>query len=424
MEKSIVASIKIRDFPFPFKAALAICSDIDNCDLNNFIRIHRFLNSKKYGIGLPVADSFFGFANNSHQLSYLNLDGSVRCKEAEFIRQAIKDGIIDSLHSWGDFNDAPPNFKLLQNIANKLTNEFVHYGLNIPIWINHGSPNNHQNLFSRLCSKYHGDDPKSPLYTMPLIKQLGIKYYWGSELVDWPLSSSNLKFFKKNKIIILNTSKNFIKMLLNKSQYTRSKKQVTLLMNRVTLRDKNILFGFNRFARHPNKSERWMADRNSLRYSLDKMILEELINDEGYLIIYTHFAKPKIEKTIFEKKDEESLLLLFEYYQKKIIWVATTSTLLQFKTVRDYIQWEVTIDKKNDIIINITGINCPVSGRYIPTEKDISGIYFYTPFLDKTSIKLAGRDVHVKKNPSGNIGKLDGWLGFDIAGVPKTQLIE
>jgi hypothetical protein len=43
---------------------------------------------------------------------------------------------------------------------------------------------------------------------MPYVKQLGVKYYWGSEIIGWPLSSHTGANFKKNKGIIVNKIKN------------------------------------------------------------------------------------------------------------------------------------------------------------------------------------------------------------------------
>ena len=49
-------NVSLRKFPFPYRCALAISSDIDNASsLNNFVEFMEFLNTKrqtKYGLGL------------------------------------------------------------------------------------------------------------------------------------------------------------------------------------------------------------------------------------------------------------------------------------------------------------------------------------------------------------------------------------
>ncbi|MCW5198143.1 hypothetical protein VU06_00150 [Desulfobulbus sp. F3] len=411
-------AIKIRNFPYPFKSGLAICSDIDECDIDNFIKIHRFVNSKKTGLGLPIADSFFGATNNPNQISYFDFNGEKRSREAEFIRQAIKDGLIDSLHSWGDFNHAPPEPIFLHSIASKMMEECILYNLKIPVWINHGSPYNHQNLFSRLCTEYQGDNPSSPLYTMQFIKKIGIKYYWGSELVAWPLSSRA----SGRRRIAINHIKNIAKILFMKYRLVKSSQQITLLSHPTVLRDGSSLIAFNRFASHPKESERWMAARTSLRYSLAREVLEQLIQEEGYLLIYVHLAKPVSDKKdIFDKNDENALKLLSDYYNKKTIWVAPTSKILQFKTTIDYIKWK-SVDVDGKIFINIIGIEDPINGMYVPPVSELSGICFYSPSVESTEILLAEKKIAVKIFSKDREGS--GWIGFEIADVPKTELVE
>jgi hypothetical protein len=55
-----------RRFPYPYKATLAICSDVDGMAAARFKRIHRFLNTRTKniphygdGLGLDIGDSFF-----------------------------------------------------------------------------------------------------------------------------------------------------------------------------------------------------------------------------------------------------------------------------------------------------------------------------------------------------------------------------
>ena len=71
--------VQVRKFPYPFKCAFSISSDIDNASsLESFIHFMDFLNSEKQtiygpGLGLEVGNSFWFFnGSKSFQLSYFN----------------------------------------------------------------------------------------------------------------------------------------------------------------------------------------------------------------------------------------------------------------------------------------------------------------------------------------------------------------
>lgn len=409
-------TMKLRAFPYPFNAGLAICSDIDECDYETFIKIHRYIN---LDLGLPVSDSFFGIANSINKLAYFNPDGSDRPHEAEFIRQAICDGLIDSLHSWGDFSALPPEPSFLQNIAKKLTDDIVKYNLSIPIWINHGSPNNYQNLFARVHPEYQGDNPFSSMYTMNFIKAIGVKYCWLSELLKWPLSSNDQKI--KLKIFIFNFLKNIIKILSGKSVRIKSYRQVTQLINTIELRDRSKLLSFGRFSSYP-EGKIWVANRNTLRYSLSREVLVNLLYEEGCMIIYTHLAKPISQQdVIFDEEDQKALENLYSLYQKKKILVASTSKLLQFKMIHDNLKWN-SAETSEGLVVDITGVDDPIGGMRVPSIKELEGICFYSPVPDKTRIMLSSVDI-----PSvifSSDSKNGGWVGFNMSEAPKTGILK
>ena len=67
--------IWIRKFPYPFKAALAICSDIDETQtIEEFLEIQRFLCSEDStrlgeGLGLEIGNSFY-FYDEKRRFSF------------------------------------------------------------------------------------------------------------------------------------------------------------------------------------------------------------------------------------------------------------------------------------------------------------------------------------------------------------------
>ena len=95
----------------PFKAALAVCSDIDYATPGYFSDLHAFLNGSGEtrfgpGLGLDIADSFWFYNANPETpegISYFEGTGDQE-KDAAVIRAGIREGRIDALHAYGDFS--------------------------------------------------------------------------------------------------------------------------------------------------------------------------------------------------------------------------------------------------------------------------------------------------------------------------------
>ena len=106
-----MTKIFLRKFPYPYKAGMAICSDIDGTSFDNFLQIHCFLNSDKHstlgrGLNLPIADSFWMYDQpdaTDSAFSYFDMHGK-ETSHAPFIREMIRAGICDVMHSYGNFS--------------------------------------------------------------------------------------------------------------------------------------------------------------------------------------------------------------------------------------------------------------------------------------------------------------------------------
>ena len=63
--------VELRKFPYPYKAAFTICSDIDNTEtVEEFIKIHNIINRTDTDscLGLDIGDSFW-FYNEQQELN-------------------------------------------------------------------------------------------------------------------------------------------------------------------------------------------------------------------------------------------------------------------------------------------------------------------------------------------------------------------
>lgn len=417
--KNLKKQVSIRPFPFPYKAGLALCSDIDGCDKKTFIQAHQTLNSDKTGLGLPVADSFFGTGQNPEQLAYFCPDGATRSKDADFIKQAILHGLVDSLHSWGDFNNHPPEPGFIRPMAKKLCNDLNKHKIKIPVWINHGTPDNHQNFMARLQPGYQGDNPSSSCYTADIANQLGVKFFWWSELVAWPLSANKNQKAGHLFRLSVNAAKNLAKTAFLKKNFKRSAIQLTELALPVTLRDGQKVFGFTRFSQH--RDGIWtLPTRHTLRHSLCSQVLDNLIKREGYLIIYSHLGLPKPgPEPLFPIKDYMALLDLANRFDKGDIWVAPTSHLLFHWLLVRYLEWDI-FEQGENLVIHIQSINDPVSGPRTPKPVDLAGLSFYTPRPEHTIFRIGGKDIRPQAYGSDHTKKP--CAGFPPLPAPNIEL--
>ncbi|MBP2675549.1 MAG: hypothetical protein H6Q84_2389, partial [Deltaproteobacteria bacterium] len=92
-----------RNFPYPFRAMMSICSDLDETPNETvYLETIRFLNGTKVttmgqGLGLEIGNTMY-FDMPENQFSYWNSSEGGR----EAVRMLVQSGHIDCLHSFGD----------------------------------------------------------------------------------------------------------------------------------------------------------------------------------------------------------------------------------------------------------------------------------------------------------------------------------
>lgn len=411
----------LRPFPYPFRAALALCSDVDCCDRATFIKVHRHLNDPHRGLGLPVADSFFPLGREPGQLSLFLPDGRTPSPDADLILAALRAGLIDSLHSWGDFNGCPPNPPKLRTLAESCTDLLLGEGLPVRVWINHGDPLNRQNLPARLQPDYSGDNPASPYYTADLVRRLGVKFAWCSELLPWPLSPRRLRLTRLWARLAVNTGKNLAKLVLGQWRQRRGAASLTRLCQPVSLADGSSLLAFHRFNQHPEGL--WgRPSRHTLRYALHPQTLRDLLDQEGFLVIYTHFGLPQnAAGNLFPEPDCQALGNLARHYQEGRIWVAPTGRLLTFWLLQHFLVWEAVWEAEG-LVITLQALDDPVTGRRRPRPEEVAGLCFYSPRPEATSLRLDGRELPAQIYPADHTGQAS--VGLPPAPPPRLDALE
>ena len=409
--------VELRRFPYPYRAALAICSDIDDCTLEVFRQAHYLLNER---LGLPVADSFFGRGRTRGQMAYFEDDYKTPSEAAPVIRRAIQAGLIDSLHTWGDFNEVPPDPDRMRQMAERLCGELDKYGLPIKVWINHGDPFNYQNFKSRAAPTYQGDDPDSPYYTLDLVRQMGVKYFWLSEAFRFPLSGR----------LTVGSPRIWARLaeplLRNVVRYVRRRRVNIMypweplhLIRPESLRDGRLVLRFNRFNYGPDF---WGPTRHTIGHAICPQTLDRLASEEGYAILYAHLGVPmEVEGGLFPQQDWQALADLARRYHEGAIWVTPTARLLDYRLAVEYLDWEVR-DTQGISRINIVSLQDPVQGPRLPTEEELAGLCFYVPEARRAEIRIGDRETSFLRFPKDRTGRES--IGLAPAAAPDFRSLE
>jgi hypothetical protein len=386
--------IRLRTFPYPYRAAVAICSDIDDTTPRLFTAVHRLLScegdtSYGPGLGLEAADSLFVWSNQERVVGLLDHSDNPTTWAAS-LATLCQAGWIDSIHALGDFNAVQGFSRRRAESAYRLLGEM---GIRLKVWINHGNSDNKQNFYARLGTSFSGDEPGSDFYHHDLAAEYGIRYYWWHELTDLPLSPARPAIPRLYARLCSNSLKNAGKRLLGRSAMrrpTQSHKDVLLPMQ---LRDGGRIQAFTRYNSHPDGI--WTRPgRHTFRYQLTEEFLCRLIRWQGCAVVYTHLGQPAWdgESPLFEPEDLEALLLLKDHAQNGEILVATTLRLLDYLTLRRYLRWEVK-EEDGGKVIDLKAIDDPVDGRRVPEEAELRGLAFYCADPRKTSVRLCGTAI-------------------------------
>lgn len=372
---------RVRRAPYPYQAALAICSDIDGSTLREFIGYHRFLNTLEEtpwgkGVGLDIGDSFWMFAmnndgaihdydgaTNENIMTYFQ-DGAGTEKYAKDILRYFQAGWIDSMHSFGDFSQVDETQPIYIRDYGNLAFETMREKNLLPsIWINHGNAANLQNVRNPAyktprLSYQQGGDPKSENYHTDVTVAGGLKYFWFSK----PFATFS---------------------------------QASPLFP-VTLQDGQKVWGFNRhtgeqkgfgfFGKHEYHWSIYDVDQQ-----LSAAHLDELTQKQGIAIVAQHLGTSNGDY-ILPKVAVDAFRLLAEYEQRNDILVARTSRLLEFVRARDYLNYTYTKESAGEII-DILTIDDPVLGQEPARAEALKGISFHVDDAQTATILIGGKAV-------------------------------
>jgi len=378
----------LRKFPFPYRAALAVSSDVDNTpSLEVYLAIMDYLNSTRQtpfgpGLGLEVGNSFWFFnATPSPQLTYFSDYGGTQTAFAPHCREFWQSGHVDILHTYGNFNEG--GFQ--RRYAETAVEELYKRDAQLPVWVNHGTPLNHQNLGpGETC---YGAVPDHPAYHMDLTKSAGCRYFWLGRM-------THILGQDATKTLSVQT-KNFVQSILMRIKY-RSVTKDTLfdpenrLLLPAALQDDSQVYEFQRWVNAWGEIK--TLDSREFGIQLRPSYLRTLIRNEGFLIVYTHFCENLELEAGLTMMLRSNLAHLQQLYAEGQLLVTTTSRLLRFREVNAHLEYAFKPEGEGILVEIQDRLTTPV-GMSDLSLNDLQGLTFYLEGPDGVQISFRGQQV-------------------------------
>ena len=403
-------------YPYPYKAAFTVASDIDSANIARFRGVHALFcgrevikeNSPEWqtlglttncprfdqdsggvrGLGLDFADSFFlvGDPTTFGMYRYVRerdcfVEGSQEGMDcASLVRQWIKEGAVDSYHAFLHYK---------RHQVEPLLKEFYAFcereAVDKPrVWINHSWPVTPSGLcpdklqsrwphrLARLAARnvlgpfmgrkrrplryafvrYHGDTPGSPYYVNDLLAANGLRYVW-----------------------LNRQTPHYDCLALPESLQNKR----STILQPITMDDGVRYYEFQRYCSPPpsaGDSNAYLRDSKEgfdASVAITEKNLEELCRSEGTCILYTHWTHFRSVPLANETIDRFDLLRRWQEAGK--IWITSTARLLEWTRLRTFLKIVCRREGKQ-LVVDIEGLEDPVFGRESLELKDLDGVCF------------------------------------------------
>jgi len=395
------AGVSLREFPFPFRCALTISSDVDGTtSVGEFLTIQEFLNTRNQtplgqGLGLEIGNTFFAKSDRFGFLSPNPVD-------REVILDLLRSGYVDGIHSF----DMARTREEIERVVETLSTA----GASIDVWINHGTAPSNLGPGSGCLGD---DDGSVPYHTDFSVNRLGYEFVWmgavsGIVGQGRPISSASFVdgFDRRHPIrsLLNNVAQEQMKFTLaalGSSRY--SMRRYNELVRVARLDDGQPVFEFTRSNQCPSGLWGECATAPGLADTLRDEVLDALVDGGGYMIVYTHLGKNEGFPHL-PPPTVQALRSLAERNRSGTVWVTTTSRLLRYYVNKTYLQWEASgSGGETEIVIQTT--QDPVRGVLEPDVEALGGVTFYVEDPEKTTVLLSGEKIEVVMNPPDGSGR-------------------
>jgi hypothetical protein len=378
------STVSIRHAPWPYRAVLAICSDLDETpSAQTYLEIARFLNTTEDtamgpGVGLEVGNSIF-FDMAPGQFSYWGADDASR----EMVRTLVHSGHVDAIHSWGDLATE-------RRHAERNLGELERHGCRLEVWIDHSKAASN---FGPDIMVGTGDLPGAAAYHADLTLAYGVRYVWRGRTTG--LAGQDVGIRPGSVLPMLRASrpassawaalKELVKTGLGRMGHSRwAMYGANRLCRPTTLRDGRPIWEFLRSNPSwggPGES----ATADGLAEVLTPRMMARLVHCGGSCILYTHLGKVRDPRRPFGPATQASLRHLARLRDDGHVFVTTTRRLLRYRIVRDQLRYQATT-AGDRIVLRLGPIDDPVTGTRRPSADDLQGLCFQAE---------AGRDLEL-----------------------------
>ena len=392
-------AVSRRRLPYPYRALLAISSDLDETpDRHVYRESMRFLNTTETtamgpGLGLEVGNSIY-FDMPPEQFSYWGTDDAGRA----MVRTLIRSGHVDCLHSFGDLATSRAH-------AGRALEELSRHHCRLAVWVDHAvAPSN----FGEDIMCGAGDVPGSDAYHADLTCGFGVEYVWRGRVTsvigqDIPRDLRGICGRRHPVASTRTLAKELAKGVLGR---LGSPKYAMHGPNRV-LRAERLRSG-HRVSEFIRSNPYWGGvNRGETAVGLADVLvepmLERLVEREGVCVLYTHLGKITHRDAPFGPRTRAALERLARWSREGKVLVTTTRRLLGYCRATRQVTLRPSAER-DGLRIDVTVAG--ESGQPSLGLPDLEGLTVYVADPARTRVLLDGREVtELRRNGPDHTGR-------------------
>jgi len=410
--QAAASGVALRPWPYPYEAALAICSDLDETPTaDDYFDMMRLLNTSGPtrlgpGAGLEVGNSIY-FDMPASQFSYWNADDRARAA----VRRLIQSGHIDCLHSFG-------NLATTRAHAGRALDELARHDCAMKVWIDHAvAPSN----FGADIMQGSGDLEGSAAYHADLTCGFGIEYVWRGRVTsvigqDVPRRLGGIARWRHPAASSVTAAKEAAKGWLARAgsaKYDSHRANDLIWPSR--LRSGQPVHEFLR----ANPSWAGISvyeTADGLGEVITNEFLRTLDARGGGCILYTHLGKMRQAGRVLVPSAREALERTADAFSSGRLLVTTTRRLLDFCRARRTVTW--TAESLDDGRVTID-MRTP-SASWID-DRLLAGLTFHVANPSRTTLTVDGqRELPIRQNPKDSTGRASisvPWPRLEFPGI-------
>lgn len=392
------ARVTLRDFPYPYRAALTITGDLDDLRTrSDFVDLVRFLGTDAEtpvgrGLALQLSHSFWFYdASGQCEFTVFRGDSPELTPHADLIAELIRTGHLDTMHTYGNFSGGG----FVRDHAERALAFLRERDLSVPVWVNHGGPLNTQMIGD--LPEQRGDDPGAAEYHADLMVECGVRYVERFEIVH--TVGQDVTPTPRDRAVQLVEAARY---LMAGDRARASTPLRNSLLCPCVLGDGRKVFSFTRFIGREGGLER--AGSKELARQLAPDVLAELERKRGWMSVYTHPWRNQ-GGSLIDPAAADALRGLAGEANEGNILVTTTSNLLRLNLVTSRLSWSSEVRNGNPVIL-IDHVDDEVAGLWVPEPEDLGGLTFYTPAPERTRVMIGRRELSgLTANPADETGR-------------------